>query len=130
MEKRTISSPISIALTLGAIWGLSEVALGLGLRACASQMSGSLMTGVGLFFLAAGWIATRRFFVPILIVGIASLFKLFDALLLILPVTDGAIINPVFAFLTEGAAIILLLAVFKSGWLKKLAARILLGLSR
>jgi hypothetical protein len=127
MENRTISSPISIALTMGAIWGLSEVALGIGLRACAAQMSGSLMTGVGLFFLAAGWIATRRFFVPILIVCIASLFKLFDALLLMLPVTDGAIINPVFAFLTEGAAIILLLAIFKSGWLKKLPARILLG---
>jgi len=127
MENKSISSPLSIALALGAIWGLSEVALGMGLQACAAKMSGSLMTGVGLFFLYAGWVATRRFFVPILIVCIAALFKLLDALLLILPVGDGAIINPIFAFVTEGAAIILLLAIFKPGWLKKLSGRILLG---
>ncbi|MBL7113989.1 MAG: hypothetical protein ISS19_18770 [Bacteroidales bacterium] len=127
MENRSIGSPLSIALTIGAIWGLSEVALGIGLRACAAQMSGSLMTGAGLFFLSAGWIASRRFFVPILIVCIVSVFKLFDALLLMLPVTDGAIINPIFAFLTEGAAITLLLVIFKSNRLKKLPARILLG---
>jgi len=127
MEKRSIGSPLSIALTIGAIWGLSEFALGMGLQACAAKMSGSLMTGVGLFFLAAGWIATRRFFVPVLIVCIAALFKLLDALLLMVPVSNGAIINPMFAFFMEGTAIILLLVIFKPAWLKKLSGRILLG---
>ncbi len=127
MENRSIGSPLSIALIIGAIWGLSEVALGIGLRACAARMSGSLMTGVGLFFLSAGWIASRRIYVPILIVCIVSLFKLFDAFLLMLPVMDGAIVNPIFAFMTEGAAFMLLLAIFKATWLQKLPARVLLG---
>ena len=127
MENKKIGSPVSIALTLGAIWGLSEVALGIGLQACAARMSGSLMTGLALFFISAGWASTRRFYVPVIIVFTACLFKLFDAVLLSTAISDGAVINPIFAFLTEGAAIILLLALFKPGWLSRLTGRVLLG---
>lgn len=127
MDKTNLKSPLGIAIMLGSIWGLAEVALGLGLRSCAALVSGSLMTGVALFFICASWVSTRRFYVPVLIVIIACLFKLFDALLLNLPVKHGAISNPMFAFLMEGFAFLILIAIFSQiSWQKQLT-RALLG---
>jgi len=112
MNKTNLKSHLGIGIMLGSIWGFAEVALGLGLRSCAALVSGSLMTGVALFFICASWVSTRRFYVPVLIVIIACLFKLFDALLLNLPVIHGAVANPMFAFLMEGFAFLILVAVF------------------
>ncbi len=128
MDKTNLKSNLAIAIMLGSIWGLSEVALGLGLRTCAMLVSGSLMTGVALFFISAGWVSARqRFYVPALIVIIACLFKLFDALLLHLPVRHGAISNPMFAFLMEGVGFLLLVAIFSHTRWQKLYNRALLG---
>jgi len=127
MEKSTVKFQLGLAVILGSVWGLSEVALGMGLRACASSVSGSLMTGVALFFIAVSWAATRRWFIPVMVVLIASCFKLFDALILSLPLTHGAIGNPIFAFLLEGFAFLLLLAVFTQRRLMKRPAQSLLG---
>jgi len=44
-------------------------------------------------------------------VAIAASFKLFDALLLGLPVLHGAIGNPIFAIVMEGAAFVLIISV-------------------
>jgi len=127
MEKTILRSHLGVAIILGSVWGFAEAALGMGLRSCAALVSGSLMTGVALFFISAGWVATRRFFVLILVVLIACFFKLFDALLLSLPVKHGAIANPIFALLMEGLAFIILVALFnKNRWQKK-SARVLLG---
>lgn len=127
MDKSNFKSDLGIALMLGSIWGFAEAALGFGLHRCAAMVSGSLMTGVALFFIAAGWAATRRFYVPVIIVLIACLFKLFDASLLNLPVIHGAVANPIFAFLTEGLAIIVLIAIFTDQRLTKKYSRVLLG---
>jgi hypothetical protein len=98
-------------LVLGGLWGLSEAALGMSLRACASTVSGSLMTGAALFFLAAAWTVAPRLATAAAMVAIASSFKLLDALLLGLPVLHGAIGNPIFAIVMEGAAFVLIVAV-------------------
>jgi len=127
MEKSTLKFQLGLAVILGSVWGLSEVALGMGLRACASSVSGSLMTGVALFFITVGWVATRRMFVPLLIVLIASFFKLFDALILSLPIIHGAIGNPIFAFWMEGLAFIVLIAVISRRGFAKRSSRMLLG---
>jgi hypothetical protein len=127
MDKSDFKSDLGIALILGSIWGFAEAALGFGLHRCAAMVSGSLMTGVALFFITAGWAATRRLYVPVIIVLIACLFKLFDALLLNLPVIHGAVANPIFAFLTEGLAIIALIAIFTDQRLTKKYSRVLLG---
>ncbi len=127
MEKSTLKFHLWLAIILGSVWGFLEVALGMGLRACAASLSGSVMTGVALFFIAVGWTSTRRWFVPVLIVLIASIFKLFDALILALPVIHGAIANPVFAFWTEGFAFILLIMVFSRQGFRKRSARMWLG---
>ena len=112
MDQKNPKSYMGIIVMLGAVWGLSEAALGMWLRSCASFMSGSIMTGVALFFIAASWILTRRIIGITLIIIIASLFKMFDALLLSLPIQHGAIGNPIFAFLMEGIAFLLLLSLF------------------
>ena len=98
-------------LVLGSLWGLSEAALGMFLRQCASTMSGSIMTGAALFFLAAAWAVSPRVKTIAVMAGLAAAFKLFDALLLGLPVLHGAIGNPIFAIVLEGAAFVLIMSV-------------------
>lgn len=127
MEKKASLSHLSPVLMLGVIWGLSEAALGMGLRSCASFMSGSLMTGVALFFIASSWYLTRTIYGVALVVGIASLFKMFDALLLSLPVIHGAIGNPIFAFFMEGFGFLLLIFIFKKKLLKNRGGQAMAG---
>jgi hypothetical protein len=81
------------------------------LRQCASTVSGSVMTGAALFFLAAAWATSPRLKVVALMVVMAVGFKLFDALLLGLSVLHGAIGNPVFAIVMEAAAFTLIVSI-------------------
>jgi len=114
-------------LVLGSLWGLSEAALGMYLRQCASTVSGSLMTGAALFFLAAAWAVSPRVKTAALMVVIASGFKLFDALLLGLPVLSGAIGNPIFAIVMEGAAFALIIRIIRKSLAGKTAGQGLAG---
>jgi hypothetical protein len=110
MDKKSSGGHLGIVVMLGAVWGLSEAALGMGLRSCASVVSGSVMTGVALFFIAACWMVSQSWRGVALLVLIAALFKLFDALLLSLPVLHGAVANPIFAFIMEGAAFLIIVS--------------------
>jgi len=108
LPQKTDWAPV---LVFGSLWGLSEAALGMFLRQCASTMSGSIMTGAALFFLAAAWAISPRVKTIAAMAGLAAAFKLFDALLLGLPVLHGAIGNPIFAIVMEGAAFVLIMSV-------------------
>jgi hypothetical protein len=114
-------------LVLGSLWGLSEAALGMYLRQCASTVSGSVMTGAALFFLAAAWAVSPRVRTIALMAGMAAGFKLFDALLLGLPVLHGAIGNPIFAIVMEGAAFVLIVSVVSKSVAGKAAGQGLAG---
>jgi hypothetical protein len=114
-------------LVLGSLWGLSEAALGMYLRQCASTVSGSVMTGTALFFLAAAWAVSPRLKTTAAMVGMAAGFKLFDALLLGLPVFHGAIGNPIFAIVMEGAAFAMILGVISRSVAGKAAGQGLAG---
>lgn len=114
-------------LLLGAVWGLAEAGLGLGLKSCARFASGSIMTSVALFFLAAAWSRTGWTAGLPIVVIVAGLFKLFDARLLSLPIRDGAVANPLFAFAVEGLAFLLIFALAPLVWKSKLLGRSLLG---
>jgi hypothetical protein len=127
MEKKFTKSHLGIVVMLGAVWGLSEAALGMGLRSCASVVSGSVMTGVALFFIAACWAVSQSASGIILLVVIASLFKMFDALLLSLPILHGAVANPIFAFFMEGIAFIVIISLVKGTLLKKTAGQAAAG---
>jgi len=100
-------------IILGAAWGLAEAALGLGIHKCASLASGSIMTGVALFFVGASWVVSGSPAGVALAVAIVSALKLFDALLLSLPVMSGAVANPIFAFWTEGLAFLAVFALLQ-----------------
>jgi hypothetical protein len=106
MNKKTIGHIV----LLGSVWGLSECALGAGLKACASSISGSVMTAAALFFIAAAWVSGRKAVNVALLITVAILFKMFDALLLGLPLRSGAIANPIFAFILEGAGFLIIAA--------------------
>ena len=127
MDKKLAGHHLGIVVMLGAVWGLSEAALGMGLRSCASAMSGSIMTGVALFFIAACWAISQSWRGVALLVIIASLFKLFDALLLSLPVLHGAVANPIFAFIMEGVAFLIIVSFVKDKLSKKTTSQALTG---
>ncbi len=113
METKTFPRWVPQVIVLGAAWGLAEAALGLGLHRCAAQASGSIMTGVALFFIGASWAASRSAAGVVLAVALASLLKLFDAMLLSQPVMSGAVANPIFAFWTEGLAFLFVFALLQ-----------------
>ncbi|TET70337.1 MAG: hypothetical protein E3J56_08220 [Candidatus Aminicenantes bacterium] len=127
MVKNISKSHLGFVVMLGAVWGLSEAALGMGLRSCASFVSGSLMTGVALFFIAASWVVSRRILGVALLIVIACLFKMFDAFLLSLPVLHGAVANPIFAFIMEGAAFLVLITIINKKLKQKKAGQAILG---
>lgn len=127
MDKKPLKSYAGIVVALGAVWGLSEAALGMWLKNCASSVSGSLMTGFALFFIAISWVVSKRAFGIVLLVLIASLFKLFDAFLLSLPVFHGAVANPIFAFALEGAVFLICISLWKKSFLQKRSGLGLLG---
>jgi hypothetical protein len=109
MSQSPQRTPWGPVLVLGSLWGLVEAALGAYLRQCASTVSGSVMTGAAFFFLAAAWALSPRARTIAIMAGLAVGFKLFDALLLGLPVLHGAIGNPIFAIVMEGVAFALIL---------------------
>ena len=127
MNRKSPGFSLAAVILIGSVWGLSEAALGMGLRQCASSVSGSLMTGAAFFFIAAAWTVSRRFSSIVLVVLIASLFKLFDAALLSLPILHGAIGNPIFAIIMEGAAFIVIAAVIQKNLKKKAPGQALFG---
>jgi hypothetical protein len=113
MSEQKSAVGIHHLIVLGAAWGLAEAVLGLGLQRCASLASGSIMTAVALFFIAAVWVSTHRAAGLALTVALVTAIKLFDAYLLSLPVRHGAVANPIFAFWTEALAFLLIVAVLK-----------------
>lgn len=127
MNINTSKSYLGIVVILGSIWGFSEAALGMSLRGCASLYSGAVMTGVALFFMASCWRLTRKSLNVLLLVLIASVFKMFDALLLSFPLKHGAIGNPIFAFFMEGAAFLVLIFVFNEKLRQKIEGQAILG---
>lgn len=112
---------------LGSVWGLSECLLGIYLRQCASSISGSVMTAVAIFFLAASTQMSPSRLAILLMVILASFFKIFDAFLLSLPFLHGAVANPIFAFFMEALAFWLVIVFFNQSWQQKLIGQFVAG---
>jgi hypothetical protein len=110
MPQKKFLSAVGLIVVLGSAWGVAEAGLGLALNACAKLVSGSIMTGVAVFFLASARLRARSARGPLLAAGLALGFKLFDAALLGLPLRHGAVANPMFAFVIEAAAVVFLFA--------------------
>jgi hypothetical protein len=119
--------PFGTLIALGSAWGLAEAGLGLALETCARFVSGSIMTGIALFFISAAWARTKRIAGPAIVTAIALAFKLLDAVWLGLPVKNGAIGNPMFAFVTEAAVFIVIAPLIAEAWRSRFAGRAALG---
>lgn len=127
MSQKIPSPQFANIVMLGAVWGFAEAGLGLGLQRCASLASGSIMTGVALLFIAAAWVLTRRAVGIVLMVVMVTLMKLFDALLLSLPLKHGAVANPIFAFWVEALAFLVVIAIIKESLAQKRPGQAALG---
>jgi hypothetical protein len=122
------SDKLSILVAAGSLWGLSEAGLGMYLRGtCAYGVTGSVMTGVAVLFLALSIAYAGRWHAPLIVLGVAAIFKLLDAFLLGLPVLHGAIINPIFGFATEALAFLILFAVLDARLKDRFHGRMILG---
>ena len=86
-----------------------------------------MMTGFAIFFLSMGLAYRKRFWAPAILLLVTLVFKLIDASLLHLPILHGAISNPMFAFITEAAALMFLFQVLSSGLKTSLHGRAVLG---
>lgn len=118
---------LGLVIIIGSMWGVCECLLGAMLQRCAASVSGSLMTGVALLFMAVGWRLTGKASAVGGLVVIASLFKMFDSLILSLPLNHGAVANPIFSFFMEGAAFLVLAAMIKENWRRRIPGQALLG---
>jgi len=127
MSQKVPSPQLANIVMLGAVWGFAEAGLGLGLQRCASLASGSIMTGVALLFIATAWVLTRRAVGVFLLVALVTIMKLFDALLLSLPIKHGAVANPIFAFWVEALAFLLFIVIIKESLAQKRQGQAVLG---
>ncbi|MCD6386337.1 hypothetical protein J7M23_11240 [Candidatus Sumerlaeota bacterium] len=118
--KRTRYGNIWIVLVVGSVWGVVEAGAGVALRgSCARLLSGSILLGTMMFFLATTYSYSKKKWLILVLPFIAMLFKLYSALLIGLPVLSGAIINPIYAFYTETLAFIIVLTVINPRLLGK-----------
>jgi hypothetical protein len=85
------------------------------------------MTAVALFFIAAAWVLTRRVSGVLLAVILVTLIKMYDAVLLSLPLRNGAVANPIFAFWTEALVLLVVVALAKGAFTRKTAGQAAAG---
>ncbi len=119
MNQTTVDGKMIVRLLLatGLMWGLTEAALGVGLRgACGVGVTGAVMTGWAVCCLSAGYHATRRLWAPAALLAVAAGLKMLDAAVLGLPVGHGSVVNPVFAFAVQAVLLVVLAAVVR--WAK------------
>ncbi|MCX7919274.1 MAG: hypothetical protein N3A72_06650 [bacterium] len=128
MEKQSIKLQLPIILALGSIWGLLEAAMGMALRgSCAYMITGSVMTGIAIIFFAISFAYSRNVWSIGLIFLTTTGFKLLDAYLLHLPFMHGAVANPIFGFLTESLAFLLIFAILDESLKSKRYGQAILG---
>jgi len=127
MTTSAVKSNLGIIVAVGSVWGLTEFAAGMGLQKCATLFTGAILTGLAFFWVSFIWSITRKLLPVLIIVGMAILFKLLDALLLPVAWNHGSILNPSYAFVTILVGFSLLILLFKNQFSSKLRNRILLG---
>jgi len=127
MTTSAVKSNLGIIVAVGSVWGLTEFAAGIGLQKCATLFTGAILTGLAFFWVSFIWSITRKLLPVLIIVSMAVLFKLLDALLLPVAWNHGSILNPVYAFVTILVGFSLLILLFKNQFSSKLRNRILLG---
>ncbi len=119
---------LTIVLVAGSIWGLVEATAGVALRgSCARLLTGSILLGTMMFFIAATYSGTKKGYALLALPFIATLFKLYSALIMSKPVISGGIINPIYAFFTETIAFVAILILLTPRFRERIGGQVLLG---
>ncbi len=126
-ENLNLRSRIQVVLAMGAVWGLSEALAGMWLQRCAFAFSGAILTGLAFFYISFVWTVARKAWALLLLLGVAVLFKMLDAFFLAKPLLGGAVINPVYAFVLETLAFLMLVSLFRHSFHKKNLVRLGVG---
>jgi len=121
IDRQSIVHILLGILVFGSIWGLSEVALGGGLRAAQFPYRAGLLTGIGIAIMGIALVIHKK---PLMLIGIglvAVLVKLLAVPILNLSVMCKA--NSCIAVLTEAVALTLVAVVLMSQMSKSTHAR-------
>lgn len=127
MKNKITTANLKIILIAGAVWGVSEVIMGTWLQGCAFRYSGAIMTGLAFFYMSFTWTATRQFLSLLMLLGLVILFKMFNAVLLSLPVTHGSVMNPSFAFVMQTFGFLVMIVLLRQLFFFKSGYRVLAG---
>lgn len=127
MKTKITSTDFKMILIAGSVWGMSEVLMGAWLNGCAFKYTGAIMTGLAFFYMSFTLTATRKMISLLLLLTIAILFKMLDAVLLSVPVTHGSVMNPSFAFILEVMGFCILAAVVGQRFFQKTGSRLITG---
>ncbi len=117
----TSTSPASPArclwpiFVLACTWGTVEAAGGIALRTCAVSYSGSILTGVSIFFFASSSVLAGRLRTIWLLPVIAGLFRVYGGVLVGHSPLGGTILNPVFAYFAIAAAFFVVMLLARPG---------------
>ncbi len=123
-----IKGKLGMVLAAGSVWGFMEVGMGMYLRGtCSRFITGSVMTGIAIFFFALAYGLTNKAGTAVILLGIASALKLLDAYLLHLPILHGAVANPIYAFVTEATAFIFVVYIVGEKFKNSLSGNAIMG---
>lgn len=97
-------------LLVGAIWGFFEASMGIYVKGvCGYQMTGSVMTGIAIFFMTLGYSYSKETKSILYMLVLAIILKIFSALIIGKPIFGGGVANPVFAFITEALSLMVII---------------------
>ena len=125
---KSLKGKLGMVIAIGSVWGFAEAGLGMYLRGvCARFITGSVMTGIAIFFLSLAYGLTRKTWTAFVLLGLVSMLKLLDACLLHLPILHGAIANPMYAFITEALAFVFVVSIISKQLSEKFHGRAIMG---
>ncbi len=128
-KKITKKDSLFLILMIASIWGLVEAGAGLALRgSCARLYSGSILTGTTFLFFASAYAISGRLLIILLMPIIAGLFRIYGASISGAPIISGAVANPVYAFLGEALAFMVVIYLMKEKLIKSFYGRVLVGI--
>ncbi len=105
MKKTTALTIVGI----GTLWGLTETCVGPLIKtACSTGQSGSILTGVSFLFIAMAYALRPHAMSLLIIILVTALMKMASGLIFGIPLAGGAIAHPIFAYVTEVGAFMLI----------------------
>lgn len=96
---------------IGILWGLTETCVGPLIKtACSLGASGSILTGVSFLFIAMAYALRPCASGLLIVLLVTAIMKMASGLIFGIPLAGGAIAHPIFAYVTEVGAFLIVAA--------------------